>query len=80
MQFLGHILISDLVVANLFMYRYDSTLLGRTFFTQKVFLHKIAYTDHEIYGVLKSWFSHVYIVLWRAPLSSTIQYMAKPLF
>ena len=44
---LGHIPISDFVVANLFIYSlpgiYDSTLLGHTFLIPKVFLHEILY-------------------------------------
>ena len=42
---LGLILISDLVVTNLLIHSlsgtYDSTLLGHTFLTPKVFLHEI---------------------------------------
>ena len=38
---LGRILISDLIVANLLTSRYNSTLLGRAFFTLKVFLDEI---------------------------------------
>ena len=41
---LGRILISDLVVAkspHVFTSMYDSTLLGRAFFTPKVFLDEI---------------------------------------
>ena len=37
---LGHILISDFFVADLFTSRYDSILLGRIFYI-KVFLHEI---------------------------------------
>ena len=44
---LGHILISDLAIANLFMYSlpgYDSILLGHTFSIMIVFLHEITST------------------------------------
>ena len=45
---LGCILTSDLVVANLFMYSLPGMillLLGHNFFTSKVFLHEINYTN-----------------------------------
>ena len=48
---LGHILISDLVVANqsvhTFTARYDSTLLGCTIFTLKVSLDELYSTNHN---------------------------------
>ena len=48
-KLLGRILISDLVVANLFAFtfRYASTLLGHTIFTLNVFLHEILYTGKD---------------------------------
>ena len=46
---LGCILISDLVVASIFMHLLpgmdDSTLLGHVFFTPKVLLHEIIITE-----------------------------------
>ena len=42
---LGHILISDLVISNLFRHsKYDFTLFGHTFLTTKVFCMRYVYT------------------------------------
>ena len=48
------ILISDLVVPNLFVYaftsRYNSTLLGQSFITLKVFLHEFIISGEVLGG------------------------------
>ena len=52
---LGHILMSDLVVANLLMYSLPGMILLYLvvpFFTPKVFLDEISYTDGEILEVI----------------------------